>query len=223
MITKHKPFLGNRQRDHDPVWHVQLAVIGALLLQLLLPDRFVAGPHFSLVILEALLLLALVITTPRLPVFSSIRRRINVIALLSLIGGTNAYALFKVSSILMTGGRIDNGPDLVLAALNIYLTNVVVFAMLYWEMDGGGPGKRRSVSLETRDFFFQQSRIEELRSIWHPTFIDYLYLSAINATALSPADTMPLSRRSKMLMLVQTFVALITLVLVAARAVSILQ
>lgn len=222
MTTQKTPIFGNRHHPHDPVWHVQLAVFGALVLQLVLPDRFVVGPRYSMVILEAMLLVALVITTPRLPIFQSVRRRINVLALLGLIGGTNAYALLRVTQLLLVGGGTISGPNLVLAALNIYLTNIIVFALIYWEMDGGGPGKRRSSDITELDFYFQQNRIPAYDRIWHATFIDYLYVSATNATAFSPADTMPMSRRAKMLMLTQALIALITLVLVAARAVSIL-
>lgn len=222
MSTVIKPFLANHHHPHDPVWHVQLAVLVALMLQLVLPDRFVVGPRYSMVILEGLLLLALVITTPRVPIFSSKRRRANVLALIALVSGTNAYSLIKVSQLLLHGGGAISGYDLVLAGLNIFLTNIVVFALLYWEMDGGGPGKRRDTHIETLDFFFQQNRIVELQRVWHPTFVDYLYVAAVNATAFSPADTMPLSRRAKMLMLIQALISMIVLVLVAARAVSIL-
>jgi uncharacterized membrane protein len=57
---------------------------------------------------------------------------------------------------------------------------------------------------------------------WSPGFIDYLYLAFTNATAFSPTDTMPMSPRAKLLMMVQAAISLLTVALVAARAVSVL-
>jgi hypothetical protein len=214
---------GNRRHEFDPVWHVQLAVLGALGLQLLLPDQFVVGPRYFLVFAEAVLLMLLVATTPQLPVFESLARRINAVGLIALVAAGNLYALAKVANDLLAGGRVSNGRELILAAINIFLTNVIIFGMLFWEMDGGGPGQRRARKHGERDFLFPQMASAELDKGWHPTFFDYLYVSATNATAFSPTDTMPLTRRAKMLMLVQALTSLIALALVAARAVNILS
>jgi hypothetical protein len=89
-------------------------------------------------------------------------------------------------------------------------------------MDAGGPGHRREARDTERDFLFPQSQISGL-SRWYPTFIDYLFVASTNATAFSPTDTLPLSRRAKMLMLFQALVSLIVIALVAARAVNILS
>jgi uncharacterized membrane protein len=112
------------------------------------------------------------------------------------------------------GGRISNGHELILAAMNIYITNVIIFGLLYWEMDGGGPGQRLAP---------QMAAPKLAPKGWMPTFIDYLYVSATNATAFSPTDTMPLTRRMKLLMAIQATASLITIALVAARAVNILN
>lgn len=222
-MTKSTGILGNRHHEFDPVWHVQLAVLAALCLQLVLPNRFVAGPRFFLVIAEAVLLLLLVLTTPQLPVFESLVRRVNAVGLIALIGAGNVFALVRVANDLLAGGQISNGRELILAAVNIYLTNLIIFGLWYWEMDGGGPGRRRARKHGERDFLFPQMSSAELDQGWHPTFFDYLYVSATNATAFSPTDTLPLTRRAKMLMLVQSVVSLIALALVAARAVNILS
>lgn len=222
-MTKRKGFLANRTHDYDPVWHVQLAVIATIVLQVVLPDQLVVGPRFLLPFLEAILLTALIVATPRQPIYESRLRRSAAIGLIALVGIANIYALSHVANQLLAGGRISNGRELILASINIYLTNLMIFGLLYWEMDGGGPGKRRAVESREQDFLFPQQSSPELASDWHPTFIDYLYVSATNATAFSPTDTMPLSRRAKMLMLVQAVVALVTIALVAARAVNILS
>jgi uncharacterized membrane protein len=223
MAQSTRTLQGQRRHAFDPIWHVQAAVILALVLQLVLPDQFVAGPRAVLPLLEALLLLALVLSTPRLPVFESKVRRAMSVALIALVSLANVYALARVAEQLLSGGRISNGRELILAALNIYLTNLIAFGLWYWEMDGGGPGRRRARKAGERDFLFPQMTAPELGSGWHPTFIDYLYVSATNAMAFSPTDTLPLTRRAKMLMLLQSTVSLTALALVAARAVNILS
>jgi uncharacterized membrane protein len=222
-MKKYKGFLTNQVHDYDPVWHVQVAIIIMITLQLALPDHLIAGPRFFLPFIESFLLLALIVTTPREPLYQSTLRRLSAIGLIVLIGIANIYSLQHVASLLLAGGHISNGRELILASLNIYLTNLMVFGLLYWEMDGGGPGRRRGIDRLEQDFLYPQQVSIESRHGWHPTFIDYLYVSATNATAFSPTDTMPLSRRAKMLMLIQSVVSLITIALVAARAVNILS
>lgn len=222
MATRRR-FLGNKHHDFDPVWHVQLVVLLALVLQLLLPDQFVVGPRYILPVLEAVLLVALAVTTPRTGVFHSMSRRLNALTLIALISVANIYALARVVAELLATGNISNGRELILTSLNIYLTNVIIFGLWYWEMDGGGPGERRRLPHAERDFLYPQMASNKLDKDWHPTFVDYLYVSATNATAFSPTDTMPLTRRAKLLMLVQATVSLITIALVAARAVNILS
>jgi uncharacterized membrane protein len=104
-------------------------------------------------------------------------------------------------------------------AITIWLTNVLVFALWYWELDRGGPG-RRSASSGGGAFRFPQQQAQAVA--WTPGFVDYLYLSFTNATALSPTDTVPLSAWAKLLMMLQALISLLTLVLVAAHAVNVL-
>lgn len=216
------PVLRNKHHERDPLWHVELIVLAVIGLQFVLPDRFTFGVHWLLPALELLLAVTLLATTPKEKVFRSFARRINVVLLLTAIGLGNLYALLHVANQLLQQGRISNGRELILTAINIYLTNIIVFALLYWEMDGGGPGHRHAARDVERDFLFPQSSITSLGA-WRPTSIDYLYVSSTNATAFSPTDTLPLSRRAKMLMLGQSIIALTVVALVAARAVNILN
>lgn len=217
-------FLKNRLYDTDPLWQVQVTVLVALILQLALPDRLVAGPKYVLPLLEAGLLVLLIATTPREPIFRSIARRVNAVVFIALISLGNFYSLERVAHALLAGGHVTDGRTLLLASINIFITNVIIFGLWYWELDGGGPGHRRRVPMHERDFLFPQMDSPQFAPRgWQPTFIDYLYVSATNATAFSPTDTMPLSRRAKILMAVQAVASLITLALVAARAVNILS
>lgn len=210
--------------NKDPVWHVQLAVAVALIFQLALPDTFVAGPRFVLPILEAILVLSLYPATRRIELGNAILRKFNAITLIALIALGNVYALERLAHQLLAGGRVEDGHLLILTAVNIFLTNVIVFGLLYWEFDAGGPVKRVRASLRERDFSFPQMQNPELApQYWRPNFIDYLYVSATNATAFSPTDTMPLTRPAKIFMLAQSLISLTTLALVASRAVNILK
>ena len=215
--------LANKHHDIDPVWHVQILVVAAVIMQFILPQTFSAEPRQIIAIISFLLVIALSFTTPKAAVFQSIGRRINVIVLVALLGMANIYSLYRVANQLLEG-KISNGRDLVLTALNIFLTNIVVFALLYWEIDGGGPGKRKIAKNHERDFLFPQHNLTDFESKkWIPTFVDYFYVSSTNAMAFSPTDAMPLSRRIKMLMLTQSIVSLTTIALIISRAVNILR
>ena len=92
--------------------------------------------------------------------------------------------------------------------------------MLYWLMDGGGPIARLHHAKPV-DFAFTQHLNPELAAPgWRPAFLDYLHLGFTNATAFSPTDVMPLTIRSKYVMLVQATVSLALFGLVVARAVN---
>ena len=108
-------------------------------------------------------------------------------------------------------------------ALNIWVTNIIIYALWYWNIDRGGPPRSGFSDSVAADFLFPQMTLSTPRAAnWAPGFIDYLYLSFTNATAFSPTDTMPLTARAKILMTVEAIVSLLTVVLVAARAVNIL-
>jgi hypothetical protein len=208
----------------EPLWHVQIAVLFALVLQIFLPDNLVAGPKYILPILEGLLLVALVFTTPKEAIFRSILRRVNALTLVTLISIANIYSVQRLAHALLVGGSVDNGHALILAAINIYLTNIIIFGLWFWELDAGGHGQRQTKPVHERDFLFPQMATPAISPRnWAPSFIDYLYVSVTNAAAFSPTDTLPLTRRAKMLMTVQAFVSLVTIALVAARAVNILK
>lgn len=196
-------------------------MLAVVALQLALPYHYVFGGRWLIPGLELVLMLLLLATTPRQSVFESSKRRLNVVFLLLTLALGNVFALSRVADQLLQGGKVHNGRELIMTAINIYLTNIVIFALLYWEMDAGGPGNRAQAKDVDRDFLFPQSQINTLTK-WRPTFIDYLYVSSTNSTAFSPTDTMPLTRRAKMLMLFQALVSLVVIALVAARAVNIL-
>ena len=113
------------------------------------------------------------------------------------------------------------GSFLLRSAALLWITNILVFALWYWEFDGGGPHKRHKSGHQAADFMFPQ-QADGNKTGWVPEFVDYLFVAFTGATALSPADTLPLSRPAKLLMVTEAMLSLIIIVLLAARAVNIL-
>jgi hypothetical protein len=207
---------------------LMLAVIAAMALQLLLPKSVVViHERWLLPALQGAVLLALIIGNPwRLTRESTLIRALAMV-LLGAIAFNDIVGIVRMVDLLLNGSSTLRahltGQDLIRVAVVIWLTNVIVFALAYFELDQGGPFKR--LRGEGRaDFLFPQ-QTDDLRNKWpewRPTFIDYLYVSFTNSTAFSPTDAMPLSIWAKMLMLLQSGSALVTIGVVAARAVNIL-
>ena len=145
------------------------------------------------------------------------------ILLTAIITAINFEALFTVLNALLYGAKGATGQSLLIDALNIWFTNVVVFALWFWNLDRGGPAMRGMKNERRVDFQFPQMMGNVPgNENWTPGFIDYFFVSFTNATAFSPTDTMPLTARVKFLFIVESSASLLTVGLVAARAVNIL-
>jgi len=204
-------------------WPASVAVLLALVLYLTLPGRLTLGPMWLLPSLELALLVPLTIAAPRRYHGESNWQRIGAVAIIALINAANFVSLALLVHYLLMRGSRATGVELLLGSVEIWVTNVIVFALWYWELDRGGPDERASDEHREPDFLFPQMVTPACApQPWAPSFIDYIYLSFTNATAFSPTDTLPLTAWAKMLMALQAFVSLITVALVAARAVNIL-
>lgn len=207
----------------EPYWHVQLALLVAIAFQVILNNKLTVGPKYVIAGFEILLVIALAISVKRSHQTVLHLRRIMAIILIALISAANIGSLILVIRNLFSSRQVS-GNELILSAIAIYITNIIVFGLWYWELDSGG-SQTQSVDTPPIDFLFPQMTaigdVPALRN-WNPTFFDYLYVSTTNATAFSPTDTMPLTHRAKALMGLQSTVSLITIALVAARAVNIL-
>jgi hypothetical protein len=198
-----------------------MALALALILYIFIPSKFEAGPRWLLPVLEGLLFVPLLITNPRRITRQSKASRFLGLLLIAVINAANFTSIGLLVHGLLHGLKID-GRSLILAAIGIYVTNVLVFALWYWELDGGGPVARVLPEARLRDFQFPQMTMPELAQSWSPTFIDYLYLSFTDSTAFSPTDAMPLTPWAKLLMLAEATASLVTVVIVASRAVGVL-
>jgi hypothetical protein len=221
-------------------WMARASVIVIVVLQLLLVNRVTLGPPWLAPAIELALLIPLSVVTAwaqdevvrathehHWHMIAGRRRMIRTLAvvLTGLITLINLGSLIMVVTALLGGHPGNNGRSLLFDALIIWGINIVAFALWYWDIDRGGPAARGIARKCVADFLFPQMTIErgDDEEEWSPGFIDYLFVSYTNATAFSPTDTMPLSRRVKMLMMIQSGISLMTIALVAARAVNILS
>jgi uncharacterized membrane protein len=210
-------------KRRDPYLGAQLVVLAAIGVDLSLPSKLVPGPVWLLPSVEVLLLIGLTATAVRAGGAPHPRRRQAALALIALVSVVNAVSLALEVHYLLRG-RPESGHRLILAGSELWITNVLLFGLWYWELDRGGPLPRKSGSAGDPDFLFPQMATPELHAgDWEPGLIDYLYVSFTNATAFSPTDTMPLTQTAKALMALQSLVALVTVGLVVARAVNILS
>jgi uncharacterized membrane protein len=206
----------------EPAWPAQVTVLAAIGLQLTLPDRLTAGPGWLPPALEGLLFVGLMLATPReLEREHAARRRIAV-ALIAFVSAANIYSLIALSKHLLHH-HVTDGRGLIISGILIWLTNFMIFALWYWEIDRGGPGRRAAGHDAPPDFLFPQMTDDAIEPRdWRPGFVDYAYVSLTNATAFSPTDTMPLTQTVKAIMGIQSLVSLVTLGLIVSRAVNIL-
>jgi hypothetical protein len=182
--------------------------------------------------LEVALLIPLVAANPYRMTRENRQLRLLSLSLAGVLIIANSIAFGALVHTLVDSNS-KHGTTLLVAALQVWLTNIIAFALLYWELDRGGPVARSRSDrkdLANADFRFSQDEDDDAAdevarrasktSDWRPRFVDYLYVSITNSSAFSPTDTMPLSPRAKMLMSVEAVEALLTSVLVIARAVS---
>src|SRR3954454_6931883 len=204
-------------------WPQAVAVGNALLLCLLLPNGAPFIPGWIVPTLCLLLLVPLVILNPRRMSRETSWSRALSIGLAVLLTLANQLTLVLTIGQLLRGSV--PGAPVLLTTLQVWGTNVIAFALVYWEMDRGGPVARRTLGVKddaTMDFRFPQQEDKDEAAKWSPEFLDYAYFSLSNMMAFSPTDTMPLSARAKLLMAYQALTAFIVLALVISRAVNIL-
>jgi hypothetical protein len=204
-------------------WPAAVAVVVALILQVLLPNTLTPGPRYAVPALELALLVPLMIANPSRLTTESRDVRILSIALIGLVNAANLVSLALLVHHLLGHAKTD-GHQLILAGAGVWLTFPIVFGLWFWELDRGGPVARSSPDHGPPVFLFRHMENPGVtRGQWSPTFIDYLYVSLTNATAFSPTDTMPLTTRVKILMGAEGLASLATIAIVGARAVNILS
>jgi hypothetical protein len=211
-------------------WPVLVALIVAILMQRVIPVRYTVVPRWPLITMEALLVVILLIINPvRLTRSTKVGAVASVLLLAAITIDNSASAVVLDYNIVT--GKVSNNPAVLLGSgAAVFITNIIVFGVWYWEMDLGGPFTRaapldeRNPKRRYPDFLFPQMDVRHVApDQWEPRFLDYLYVSITNVMAFSPTDTMPLTQRAKAMMSVQALVAVSTIALVFARAVNVLH
>jgi hypothetical protein len=219
---------GSTKRAGDDVagearWPMAGAVLAAIVLTILLPDAMRLGPTWLLPLVEGVLLVAVITGDPGKINRRSRWLRVLSIVLVSVLVLGALWATVQLIDDLIHGGAVTNSAsDLLEAGTIVWVSNNIAFALLYWELDGGGAAARAHNLPTHHGFAFPQQLNPGIgRPDWRPRFIDYLYLGFTNATAFSPTDAMPLAPWAKIAMAVQALVSLGILGLVIARAVNV--
>jgi len=199
------------------------AVIAAMVLTILLPDAVRAGPAWLLPLIEGVLLVAVVAGDPgRIDRRSRELRVLSVVLVAVLVSGALWSTVVLIDDLIHGGTETNSASDLLEAGSIVWVSNNIAFALLYWELDGGGAAARAHRAPSAADFAFPQQLNPHLGpASWRPRFVDYLYLGFTNATAFSPTDVMPLAPWAKIAMTVQSVISLAILGLVIARAVNV--
>ena len=199
-----------------PRWLAIAAIVVIGIIYAALPSNLrIIEPNWLLLVIEAALILPLLLIHQRL---SPTTIRLFVLILLGII--TIALAA-GITLLVVTLPKNSQGLILLRSAVLLWVFNVLVFALWYFDIDGGGPYQRHLSNHQATDFMFPQ-QVDGNTTGWAPLFVDYLFLAFTGATALSPADTFPLTRKAKTLMMIEAIFSLVIIVLLAARAVNIL-
>lgn len=223
----------NARAEHR--WPAVIGLLIALGLYATLPSAFLPALRYTVVAVGLVMLIPLLFLNPhRLHKETRWSKNLATGQALLLVAA-NGVALVQLIMLLTTSGNSD-GPPILLAALQIWVTNIIAFALVFWEMDRGGPVSRRHAArkdMPMADFRFPQDEdhdaIDEVaarssqRTGWVASFVDYTYFSLSNSMAFSATDTMPLSARAKVMMGLEAAGGFVLLALVISRAVSLLS
>jgi uncharacterized membrane protein len=221
-----RPVGQNGLRSAESYTWPLLAVLGVILAQALIPAQHRVGPPLVVPLVETVTLGVLVAIAAR-PGPVPRAARSAVLLLFGVLVLANVAAAGRLVVLVLDNGDVDGVPltadRLLIAALLVLVVNVVTFALLYWQLDGGGPAGRVAEPAPFPDFQFPQTATDGLAAPgWRPHFGDHLYVAFTNLVALSPTDTLPLTLRVKGLMALQSMISLTVLVVVLARVINIL-
>ncbi|GCE25210.1 hypothetical protein KDA_06940 [Dictyobacter alpinus] len=203
-----------------PLWVSTLATILFGLIYTLLPARITFGPSWLP------LIIVIVLSLPGLVAFllgHPLPHHINRALSFCVLGVITAFLITGVVLLISSLPTRQQGSDainLLRTGGALWLSNVLVFGLWYWEIDGDGPHKRARAGHKAADLLFPQ-QADGNKQHWIPHFVDYLFVSFTGATALSPTDTYPLSHRAKLLMMIEAIIALTILSILIGRAINI--
>jgi hypothetical protein len=208
--------------ERNPHWPGEFTLLVAIILGVASPDELTVAPRWVVPTGCSVLLIGLIIASPSHPTAESQPRRAVRMSLIGLVSAVNLLALFLLADALLSGSQQRGRPLLVGGAV-LWLTTVLLFALWFWELDRGGPVRRLLQDDDSPDILFPPETAGDglAPEDWQPGLDDYLYLSLTNAASFGPPeDTIPLTRRAKLLLSLQTLASLATLTIVLSYAVN---
>jgi hypothetical protein len=200
-------------------------VILIVLLIALLPERYAYLPRWFTYVVSVLMIapIVLVMVTHGGDVWKRFERIAEFFAVGIALLANLTNLLVVAHQLVENPGSLQPVP-LFYTSVGIWTGNVLIFTLLYWLIDRGGPDARLNNKVKYPDFDFPAMDDEEhIAPDWHPGMVDYLFLGFTTSTAFSPTEAMPLTARAKLLMMLQSMIALITIAIVAARTINILK
>jgi hypothetical protein len=210
----------------EPRWPVAIAVSAFIVLtvglRVLVPRRESLGPHWVIPAIEMTLLAVLVAAHPSTPRERARLRRLS-IGLTVLLAASALLSTGLLIYELVTGSAVTASADSLLASGTlVWVGNALIFGLLYWQLDSGGPLARHRAVRQYPDFAFTQQLSPELAPPgWRPRYVDYFVLGFTTSTAFSPTDVMPMAAWAKLAMALQSLISLTVVGLVIARAVNV--
>jgi hypothetical protein len=218
-----RPRLARLRREGESFLGAATALLLAILLQYSLPERISHYQRWIFPTVAALLLVVLVVGHGgRIDHASRLMRALTLLTIV-IMSVANGVAGIRLVRDLVEVEGISAPGTLLMAGAAIWLTNVIVFALIFWMFDRGGPAARFLIKDTPPDLLFPQETLAQEAETWDPAFFDYFYTSFTNATAFSPTDVMPLSHWAKFGMMLESALSLVLAILVVARAVNILN
>jgi hypothetical protein len=202
-------------------WPALVAALAVGGLYTALPASLAVGPRWLQLVIVGVLLI---------PTFISHRRghhRLNQVLGQLLAAVMTAFMVWSLALLVVALPAHKEEPVTMLrSAIALWVTNILIFALWYWRLDGDGPTRRLTERAgEPGAFLFPQFTLNHAgksKTRWTPIFIDYLFLAFNTNTAFSPTDAAVLSRWAKVLTMLQASISLAIIALLAARAVNIL-
>jgi uncharacterized membrane protein len=209
----------------EPRWPVALAILIVLWLLAILPARvrfFPVWVPFASGVAVLLPMAGVGITAAKAR-WLRVERAITLLFVVFSGAGNLVALAFLVRAMIFRSAEVS-GLQLLTSSIAVWVMNVLAFSLLYWQIDRGGPGTRAGRENARPDWLFPQegAPAEDVPAGWRPVYVDYLFLGYSTATAFSTTDVMPLTSRAKLMMMFESTISLVTLVVVAARAINIL-
>ena len=209
--------------EGEPRWPMAAAVVSLMVLAIFLPRENRLLPAWVFPLFVGALLVVLIAGDPgAIDRRSRLLRVLSIVLVSILVLGALVATILLIDVLINGGPRTDSASELLEAGAIVWISNNLAFALLYWELDGGGAAARAHEMRRDVGFAFPQQLNPDLAPPrWRPQFVDYLYVGFTNATAFSPTDAMPMAPWAKIAMMVQSVISLVILGLVIARAVNV--